>query len=78
MFPVPPAAIEAELLAEGRWSGELVDRERMARSGLSIIRWALQHEGLEKRIIEIDRDVTARVQAERREIDHRESTHRRR
>ncbi|MEI9851931.1 MAG: PAS domain-containing protein [Sphingomonas sp.] len=63
----PLAALEAELLAEGRWEGELVRATASGgASACSTLRWTLERdaEGAPVRIIETARDVTARKAAE--------------
>jgi len=67
-FPGPLVKLTAELIREGRWEGELV---HTARDGQRIVvesRWVLRRDdgGDPAAILEIDRDVTERQQAERR------------
>jgi PAS domain S-box-containing protein len=65
-FPFPRADIEAQLLRDGRWEGELV---HVRRDGVEIhtaSRWALRRtaEGRPDEVLEINNDVTARRRAE--------------
>ena len=65
-FPVPLAEIEAQLARDGSWRGDLTQRRR---DGLQLAvdgRWTLQlgSEGQPAGTIELNRDITARKQAE--------------
>src|ERR1019366_3700242 len=65
-FPVPLAEIEAQLARDGSWRGDLTQRRR---DGLQLAvdgRWTLQRgsEGQPAGTIELNRDITARKQAE--------------
>ena len=65
-FPSPLTDIKKEVLARGRWEGELVQRRRDGSRIVIDSRWALQgrrgsgHEA----VLQINNDVTARKQAE--------------
>jgi len=65
VYPQPLAEIEANLMREGRWDGEL---RHTCRDGTLIVvasRWALQHEnGRSPRVMEINNDITQRKRAE--------------
>jgi len=67
-FPAPLEAIEAELVRTGRWDGELEQRARDGRRIVVESRWALSHGkgGVAPSILEINTDITARRQIERR------------
>jgi PAS domain S-box-containing protein len=65
-FPRPMPEIQAEFLREGKWEGELVHSRA---DGLRLIvasRWVLQRDehGHPAAVLEINRDITARKQAE--------------
>ena len=65
VYPQHLAEIEADLMREGRWEGELL---HTCRDGTVIVvasRWALQHEnGRSSRVMEINSDITQRKRAE--------------
>jgi len=65
-FPSPRADIEAQLLRDGRWEGELVHVRRDGVEILTASRWALRRgaEGVPDEVLEINNDVTARRRAE--------------
>ena len=65
-YPRPLEEIEAELIRSGRWEGELVQRRRDGEAIVVDGRWALirSPEGEPEGILEINRDITARRQAE--------------
>jgi PAS domain S-box-containing protein len=65
-FPKPLLEITQDILLKGEWEGEL---EHSKRDGTAIVvasRWALERdlEGKPRNIMEINRDITARKQAE--------------
>ena len=65
-FPSPLNQIEAELLAHGRWEGELI-HTRADRSLLTVAsRWALQRDlqGSPRAILEINNDISERKESE--------------
>jgi PAS domain S-box-containing protein len=65
-FPLPRAEIEAQLLRDGHWEGELVHVRRDGVEILTASRWALRRhpEGRLDEVLEINNDVTARRRAE--------------
>ena len=66
VFPSPLNQIEAELLAHGRWEGELI-HTRADRSLLTVAsRWALQRDlqGNPRAILEINNDISERKESE--------------
>ncbi|MBO1350559.1 MAG: PAS domain S-box protein [Hormoscilla sp. GUM202] len=65
-FPEPLEAIEAELLEEGYWEGELVQTKRNGEQVTVGTRWTLQRDesGQVAAILEISNDITQRKQAE--------------
>ena len=70
-FPVPLAEIDAQLARDGSWEGELAQRRR---DGVRVVvdgRWALHQsrDGQPGDTIEVNRDITARKQAERAVAD---------
>jgi two-component system, LuxR family, sensor kinase FixL len=66
IFPAPVADINDELIATGRWEGELVHRKRDGTQVVVASRWALQRDeqGNALAILETNNDVTERKQAE--------------
>jgi PAS domain S-box-containing protein len=65
VFPSPLNQIEAELLAHGRWEGELI-HTRADRSLLTVAsRWALQRDlqGNPRAILEINNDISERKES---------------
>jgi len=68
VFPAPIEQIQAELLRQGRWEGELVHTKADGSQGVVASRWSLQHDdaGRPHAILEINNDVTNRKQAEAR------------
>jgi PAS domain S-box-containing protein len=63
-FPMPLAAIEEILQRDGAWEGRLVHCRRDGRTVTVDSRWALDTSRGERVVLEINRDVTARLQAE--------------
>jgi PAS domain S-box-containing protein len=66
--PRPLAEIEAEVIAEGTWNGEVIQRTRRGDSIIVESRWALQCDarGQPAGVLEVSRDITHRRAAERR------------
>ncbi len=66
-FPEPQGAIEATLISQGRWEGELVQTRRNNTDITAWSRWALQvdSEGAPAGVLEINSDITARKHADR-------------
>jgi len=66
-FPQPMAAIEAALASKGEWEGELRHTTRQGNEVVVTSRWQLQRDecGAPTAILEINRDITERKQAER-------------
>ena len=64
--PKPLEEIEAALLSEGRWEGELVHTKRDSTSLVVVSRWVLQRDknGKPTEIIEINKPITQRRWAE--------------
>jgi PAS domain S-box-containing protein len=65
-FPAPLDEINAELLLNGRWEGELIQTKRDATRVTVASRWSLQRDtqGRPAMILEINNDITERRQAE--------------
>ena len=65
-FPQPLEEIEAQLLRFGRWEGELVHTRANGDRLVVASRWALKRDkhGVPVKILEINNDITERVQAE--------------
>ncbi len=65
-FPKPFSEIEAELLQQGHWEGELIQTKRDGTQIVVGSRWALQRTiwGSPIEILKINRDITKRKQAE--------------
>lgn len=65
-YPESLSVIEAQLLQQGRWDGELVQLRREGISAVVASRWALQRDeqGEPLAILEINRDMTQRKRAE--------------
>jgi PAS domain S-box-containing protein len=67
-FPKPLAEIATELAEKGRWEGELVHAHKDGREITVASRWAAQRNpgGRQIGVLEINRDITERKQAEAR------------
>jgi len=65
-FPQPLADINAELVRDGRWEGELVHTRRDGSDVIVASRWALQvsRDGEPRAVLGINTDVTSRKAAE--------------
>src|SRR5215217_732314 len=63
-FPKPLVAIEETLALEGAWEGRLVHTCRDGRALTVASRWALDTLGSQRVVLEINRDITPRLQAE--------------
>src|SRR5919202_1014158 len=65
-FPQPVEDMEAQLIRHGHWEGELVHTRRDRSRIVAATRWALQRDkyGIPVKILEINNDITERVQAE--------------
>ena len=66
IFPAPLDEINAQLLATGRWEGELIHTKRDGTKVVVASRWSLQHDeqGNPSAILETNNDVTERKKAE--------------
>ena len=66
-FPEPLAGIEATMARDGRWEGELTQRRADGRTIVTQSRWAAQRgtDGSLLGFMEVNRDITARKDAER-------------
>lgn len=66
VFPAPLDEIKAELLRNGRWEGELIQRKRDGTRVTVASRWSLQRDtqGAPAMILAINNDITERRQAE--------------
>ena len=73
-FPVPVADIEAVTARDGRWEGELVHRCADGRTIVVESRWAAAYgpDGSLRKFLEINRDITARKEAERQTLERAE------
>jgi PAS domain S-box len=67
-FPIPPAAIEAELRQRGRWEGELTQTTRDGVVLTVLSRWSLQRDdrGTPVATMETNNDITERKRADER------------
>ncbi|MBA3474441.1 MAG: PAS domain S-box protein [Rubrobacter sp.] len=76
-FPEPLEEIEAELLHEGRWEGELVHTKHDGAQVMVASRWALERDdhGQPSAILEINNDITEHKQLELREHEARHQLH---
>lgn len=74
-FPVPLAQVQAEVLQNGFWEGELVHRHRNGSEVTVFSRWALRRDasGKPQAILATNRDITSRVREERKFRDLLES-----
>jgi PAS domain S-box-containing protein len=65
-FSEPIGQIEATLLREGRWEGEVIHRRRDGRRVVVASRWALQRDSdaAPARVLTINTDITKRKEAE--------------
>ena len=65
-FPIPLREIEATVLAQGRWEGELDHATRDGRTITVTSRWSLRlgENGAPASLLEINRDITFRKQAQ--------------
>ena len=66
-FPEPVAGIEATVIRDGHWEGELTQRRGDGRTIVTESRWAAQRgpDGSPLGFMEVNRDITARKDAER-------------
>ena len=63
-LPVPAADIQSSLAVDGRWEGNLVQQTKDGRELTVASRQALKTSGTRDVILEINRDITAQLQAE--------------
>ena len=65
-YPIPAERIEAELLNNGRWEGELVHTSKDGTQLVVATRWSLQRDkkGVPITILETNNDITGRKRAE--------------
>jgi PAS domain S-box-containing protein len=70
VFPAPIDQIKAELLATGRWEGELTHTKRDGTQVVVASRWSLQRDerGLPAAILETNNDITDHKQAEEAQL----------
>jgi PAS domain S-box-containing protein len=70
VLPAPIDQINAELLATGRWEGELTHTKRDGTQVVVASRWSLQRDerGLPTAILETNNDITDRKQAEEAQL----------
>ena len=73
-FPKARKDIEAEVLAQGRWDGELIHRSRRGVAVTVMSRWALKVDanGQPSSFLEIDRDINERKSAEQKGLRDKE------
>ncbi len=66
VFPAPLDEIEARLLAQGRWEGEVTRRLADGREAVIALRWSLRRDvsGAPAQVLETGRDVTEARRAE--------------
>jgi len=62
-FDLPRADVEAEVISNGRWSGEIRQRRRDGSDVVVAAEWVLLHDasGEPSAVVEINRDVTTRL-----------------
>jgi PAS domain S-box-containing protein len=67
-FPVPLEDIDATVIREGKWEGELIHKCRDGKRLVVASRWVLQPDahGLPRAILEVNRDITLRKSAEQK------------
>ncbi len=67
-FPEPPEEVQRKLLAEGYWEGELVHTRRDGKQMMVASRQVVEKEGRGQgqRVLEINRDITALKETERK------------
>jgi PAS domain S-box-containing protein len=65
-FPCPQEKIEAELVAQGRWQGELIQKRQNGSAVMVDSRWALyrDQDGTPTSVLEISTDISERKEAE--------------